>query len=119
MLHRCDVCGKRAKVDLRFGVSPIDAIGFVFLLMVSMTPAWLVAFLFAVIISTPEGDPGPFQELITIGVTVVYFFIFGSKVAKFISFFVNYKFSIKSWCKRCNRIFAEKEFPVPMEKLNV
>jgi len=78
-----------------------------------------VSFLFAVIISTPEDETGPLQELVTMGAAVVYFFIFGSKVAKFISLFVNYKFGIKSWCKPCSRVFTEKEFPEPIEKLNV
>lgn len=119
MFHRCDLCGKLSKVDVSFRVSPIDAVGFVLLLLVAMAPVWLVSFLCAVITSTPEGDASPLQELITIGAAVIYFVVFGSKIAKFISLFVNYKFSIKSWCKPCNRVFAEKEFPAPMERLSV
>lgn len=121
MIHKCDNCGGRSKMGLRFRISPIDAIGFVCLLVVSTVPVWLVSFFVAVIVSTPEegGMEGPLQELITLGFTLMYFFMFGSKLAKFISLFVNFNLQIKSYCKSCNRLFMEKSFPEPMDKLNV
>lgn len=42
MIHRCDICGKRGRIGFSFRVAPIDAVGFVFLLLVSMVPVWLV-----------------------------------------------------------------------------
>ncbi|GAB2188989.1 hypothetical protein MAH1_05960 [Sessilibacter sp. MAH1] len=85
MIHRCDICGKRGRIGFSFRVAPIDAVGFVFLLLVSMVPVWLVSFIVAVIISSFEYDLGVFQELIIMVLTVVYFLLFGGKVAKFIS----------------------------------
>lgn len=111
MIHRCNICGKRGKIGLSFRVAPIDAIGFVLLLLVSMVPVWLFSFIVAVVISSFKYDLGPIQELIIMLSTIVYFLLFGSKVANFISLFVDYTLRIRTSCKACDEVLYEKEFP--------
>ena len=110
MIHRCGRCGNASKIEANFKIDPVDAIGFVFLFIVALVPIYIVSFIVAMIDVGLEGDSW-FQEIAFFFVTLSYFYIFGSKVARLIGLLVDYKFSLKSYCKKCNEIFLYRELP--------
>lgn len=112
MIYRCGRCGNVSNIKTAFKIAPIDAIGFVFLFAVSLMPVYLVSFIIAMIVTVGETDQGGFiQKTALWVVTLLYFFMFGGKVAHFISLFVDYKLTFKLYCKKCGDVFLLKEYP--------
>jgi hypothetical protein len=123
MIHQCGICGSKSKLDTKFRISLLDAFGFVILMAICIVPVWLVSFIVMTVVtmidptSFPEG--GILHKLTTTVIFCLYFYKFGGKVARFMALFVDYNFSIKSYCKKCGTVFWDCELPTNEKRPNV
>lgn len=123
MNHNCNICRNKSKLDLKFHLSAIDAIGFILLMAICAVPVSLASYVVANIITMidPIGlsEDSPLHGLSVLILFLLYFYKFGNKIANFMSLFVNYNFCIKSHCKKCNVIFWQYQIPNNDGNLNI
>lgn len=105
MFLKCNRCGTKPKIDWSFRVAKEDAVGFFFLSIVVGGAIGLITWVFTMMQFQVFG-------LILGGLSFLFvFYKIGTPVFSFLSYFVDYDFTLKITCESCGKIYKDYKIP--------